>query len=173
MKMFAVIVLSMLTGALFMYAYMVYGPQESVPVVSTLEPTATTVQTAPTATSEVVGLTTGSLSGTLGYPSEGIPPLDVYAFVQSDLSSYYKISTVQNQQEFSFETLPEGTYVVVAYPKTSGELAGGYTPAVACGLSVDCTDHSLLPVVVIAGEETTGVAVKDWYAPEGTFPAKP
>ncbi len=117
--------------------------------------------------------TNGALSGTLGYPSEGIPPLEVYAFKQGDASAYFKVATAQNQQTFSLTDVAAGTYIVVAYPKDGAGLVGGYTYAVACGLSVECTDHSLVPVVVKAGETTEGVMVKDWYAPAGTFPAKP
>ena len=72
-----------------------------------------------------------------------------------------------------FINLPEGTYTIVAYSLggngfTYG-VAGGYTNAVACGLTADCTDHTLIPVTLKAGD-TVSVNPGDWYAPAGTFP---
>ncbi len=113
----------------------------------------------------------GSLEGNLGYPSEQIPPLEVYAFNSKDMKDYRKVKTVQNQGSYSFEDLAPGTYVVVAY--ASDTYAGGYTEAVPCGLSVSCTDHSLIKVEVRSNEVTKGIDLKDWYAPENTFPQKP
>jgi hypothetical protein len=116
---------------------------------------------------------TGTISGSLGYPAGGIPPLVVYAFKQGDFKTFHKLTTKTNQTTFTLENIPTGTYLLVAYPQDSGELVGGYTKAVACGLSVDCKDHNLLPVVVEAGKTVANVEIKDWYAPAGTFPAKP
>lgn len=113
----------------------------------------------------------GTIEGTLGYPSEGIPPLEVYAFNAGDKSIYFKTKTTQNQGTYALEKVPPGTYVVVAY--AGSNYAGGYSKAVPCGLSVICTDHSLIPVEVKTGETTKGVDLKDWYAPENTFPQKP
>jgi hypothetical protein len=115
----------------------------------------------------------GAISGTIGYPSEGIPPMTVYAMKQGDKTTYFKLNTKQNQQTFTLTDLPVGTYVVFAYPQDTEALVGGYSKAVPCGLAVDCKDHSLIPVVVTANKTTPNVAIKDWYAPEGSFPAKP
>lgn len=114
---------------------------------------------------------TGQIEGTLGYPSSGIPPLEVYA-INTQKDEVYMIETEQNQTEFIFSGLPVGIYHVVAYT-TDGGLSGGYSKAVECGLTVECTDHSLVDVDVKAGAVTQDVEVKDWYAPEGTFPNKP
>ena len=115
----------------------------------------------------------GSISGTLGYPSSFIPPLTVYAISEKDPKVYFSVKTQTNQQAFTLELVEPGTYVLVAYPEDTSELAGGYTKAVACGLSVECKDHSLVSVSVEAGKTVSGVEIKDWYAPEGTFPKKP
>jgi hypothetical protein len=114
----------------------------------------------------------GSLSGELGYPGEAIPPLRVVAFDQAS-GAYYYTETSANQSVFRFENLPPGSYSVVAYSLDSSSLAGGYTQAVPCGLSAECSDHSLLAVQVAAGQEVSGVQVRDWYAPPGAFPADP
>ncbi|MFC1878873.1 carboxypeptidase-like regulatory domain-containing protein [Chloroflexota bacterium] len=113
----------------------------------------------------------GSISGSLSYPSEMIPPLQVVAFnIQS--GQYYYIITVTNQSYYTIDNLPPGVYHIVAYVLDSN-FGGGYTFSVPCGLSVDCADHSLIDVQVNPGEETTGIDPGDWYAPDGFFPQKP
>lgn len=114
----------------------------------------------------------GQISGTLGYPSEFIPPLTVYAFDTTNEKKYFMVDTQTNQGQFTIANVKPGSYYIVAYAKDS-QASGGYTKAVPCGLSVDCTDHSLIAVTVKSGETTTGAEVKDWYAPDGTFPKKP
>lgn len=113
----------------------------------------------------------GSVSGNLSYPSEGIPPLRVVAF-RTDINEHYSVDTLQNQSTFQLDNLPAGPYYVVAYTM-DGSLSGGYTQAVPCGLSVDCTDHSLIVVNVTDGQISGGVNPADWYAPPGTFPPFP
>lgn len=115
---------------------------------------------------------TGSISGTLGYPSEAIPPLTVYALSKGGSGKNFFVKTAQDQSTFTIEDVEPGIYHVVAYTDEF-KLLGGWTKMVSCGLSVNCTDHSLIPVTVVAGETATGVEVKDWYAPEGTFPPRP
>lgn len=114
----------------------------------------------------------GSISGALGFPSQGIPPLVIHAFKAGTTQSVASITTTQNQMSYTIEDLEPGTYNVVAYT-TDGALAGGYTKAVPCGLSVDCPDHTSFPVIITPGRKAVGIDLKDWYAPEGTFPAKP
>jgi len=121
-----------------------------------------------------INLSKGKIEGVLGYPSEGIPPLEVYAFNAANQSKYFMVKTVQNQGLFTIEEIDPGAYYVVAYPGGSNSnYAGAYSKMVPCGLSVECTDHSLIPVTVTEGATTTGIEVRDWYAPEGTFPKKP
>jgi len=117
--------------------------------------------------------TSGGISGTLGYPSDAIPPLWVVAFQSNDLKKFQKVETAKNQSTFVISNLAPGNYVIVAYPKTNDPLQGGYSKAVPCGLLASCTDHSLIPVTVEAGKMAKGVKVTDWYAPENTFPPKP
>lgn len=112
------------------------------------------------------------IEGTTGYPSEGIPPLLVYAINANDKSKYVFVETVQNISTFQLDVDP-GTYYFIAYPKGNSPLSGAYTKAVPCGLSVSCNDHSFILVTVKGGETNKEVQVKDWYAPDGTFPPKP
>ena len=117
--------------------------------------------------------TTGAISGSLGYPSEQIPPLFVYAISTDNPSSTFSIKTIANATMFTIPNVSPGNYYVVAYPETNSSYAGSYTNAVACGLSVNCTDHTMIEVEVVAGKIAQGVELRDWYAPEGTFPKKP
>ena len=113
----------------------------------------------------------GTLSGSLSYPSEGIPPLKVVAFDAISGDPAASIDTAADQSSYSLP-LPPGVYNIVAYT-LDGRLAGGYTIAVLCGLTVDCTDHSLVPIPVAGGLEVSDIDPADWYAPEGTFPPAP
>ncbi|MEK7810060.1 MAG: hypothetical protein AAB571_13370 [Chloroflexota bacterium] len=116
----------------------------------------------------------GSISGTLGYPSSGIPPLEVYAISKEDPKKYYFVKTVQNQTTFLIKDVAVGEYYLVAYATVGNNtIAGGFTKAVPCGLSVSCTDHGLIAVSVKANAETRGIEIKDWYAPPDQFPPKP
>lgn len=132
-------------------------------------------ETVPTVDEMVVaepGSEMAVLSGTLGYPSEMIPAVSIFAFNQDDQTQFFSVETSENDQSFTLD-VPAGTYLLVAYPLNTPEMAGGYTQAVPCGLSVECTDHSLIPVTVGAGQIIDTIEIKDWYAEPGTFPAKP
>ncbi len=118
---------------------------------------------------------TGAIAGSLNYPSHFIPPQRVYAINTGSGQGYY-IETALNQGTFVMLGLPPGTYHVLARPRDqppTTALIAGYTNAVACGLGVGCTDHSLINVTVAAGATRSGVDVFDWYAPPNTFPPEP
>lgn len=118
----------------------------------------------------------GSITGTLGYPSEGLPPMRVAAFNQETQEVYF-VDTVLNQNIFRLENLPPGTYHLIAYTLGDGGfpsgLAGGYTNYILCGAQVNCTDHSFAPVTVEAGQDSFGVHIGDWILAEGTYPPMP
>jgi hypothetical protein len=115
---------------------------------------------------------TGSLSGSLNYPAESLPAMFVLAYLAGS-QNYQYVTSKAGQGTFQIDNLQPGVYHVVAYTVGGGGfpvgLAGGYTKAVPCGLSSNCTDHSLIDIVVSAGKTTTGVNPYDWYAPQGTF----
>jgi hypothetical protein len=119
----------------------------------------------PTATPAPVG--NGRITGALGYPSEVIPPMTLY-FANVDTADVLTLSTDENEASYS-KSLPPGTYHVYAWLAGFG-LGGAYSAAVPCGLTLDCTDHSLIPVTVNAGTDTTGIDVLDWYGPPGSVP---
>ena len=113
----------------------------------------------------------GGIGGLLSYPSNFIPALRIVVFHAAGMT--FAADTVTNPGDVKYTmSIPAGTYYVVAYTLDGG-LAAGYTEAVTCGLTVNCTDHSLIPVIVASGSATGDVNPQDWYAPAGTFPPMP
>ncbi len=146
-----------------------YAPQ------GTFRPFPQPPSSAATATSGASG-TFGGIAGTLMYPASGIPALRIVAFEVGG-SSYFYVDTASGQSSYELDQLPVGTYHVVAYPRPGpgigGGQPGGYSQMVPCGLKASCTDHTLIDVVVTAGNLTTGVDPNDYYAQPGTFPPNP
>lgn len=114
---------------------------------------------------------TGSITGSLSYPSEYIPAQRVFAF-QVGSENYFYVDAAENQTSYTIENLPVGYYTIVAY-RLDGRLAGGYTQAVPCGLTVNCNNHEMIEIPVNRGQVVTGIDPADWYAPEGAFPPAP
>ncbi len=147
------------------------SPATSTPLPLVAAPTEGGTDYIPTFTPE--GGLSGSIAGQLSYPSEFIPSQAIVAYVaEGSPQDYYYIITNEGTSSYQFDNLPPGNYYVVAYV-VGGGLSAGYSQAVPCGLTVACTDHSLISVSVIAGQVTQGVNPQDWYAPEGSFPAYP
>jgi hypothetical protein len=143
-----------------------------------------TLQTDGTATpqpldkpTEDARLDMGQISGSLAYPSEILPPQRIVAFEANDPSNYY-VTEVRSGGTYTIE-VPPSTYYVLAYlisPQDLGAtpgLAGAYSAAVPCGLTVDCDDHSLIPVRVTPGETVDGIDPVDWYLPPDQISAWP
>ncbi|HEX8991510.1 MAG TPA: hypothetical protein VF784_07505 [Anaerolineales bacterium] len=118
----------------------------------------------------------GSISGTLSYPADNLPPMYVTAY-RVGTADYRYVITNAGQSTFQIDDLPPGAYHVIAYTVGGGGfpagLAGGYTKAVPCGLATECADHSLIDIEVTAGQITTGIRPADWYVAAGTFPPFP
>lgn len=117
----------------------------------------------------------GSIAGTVGFPAEEVPALRIYAIAVKG-GTHYAVATKRKQARFLLKGIPAGQYYVVGYPATKGESpaeAGGWTRFVQCGMSVQCKDHSLVPITVAAGKTTAGINVADWYAPPGSLPPEP
>jgi hypothetical protein len=117
----------------------------------------------------------GAITGKLSFPSESIPALRVVAFRLGDNQTFF-VDTQMYQSMYEL-ALPAGTYHVVAYmggvEADASSIAGGYSQMVPCGLSVDCSDHTLIDVIVQQGSLTYGIDPADFYAQDGTFPSLP
>ena len=151
------------------------GPtSSSVPTATT--PTAAT--SSPPATATTAPVATGSISGLLGYPSDFIPAMKVFAVSTTDSSKWYRVDTALNPpgNSYTLTNVPAGTYKVYAYTSNSTptNFAGGsYTEYVRCGMQPPCADHTVIVIAVTAGQTTTGVDLRDWYAPQGAYPPPP
>jgi hypothetical protein len=147
-------------------------PTETITPRPTDTPTVTASPLPPTATLPKPG----SITGKLSYPGPSIPPLRVVTFKINE-SKWKSIDTAKNVVIYTFNDLPPGKYYVVSYPvdssKTDPTFGGAYTRAVLCGISTQCTDHSLIEVEVKSGEITKNINLTDWYARIGTFPKNP
>ena len=122
-----------------------------------------TVQSAPS--------TSGIVSGKICYPSDHLPAMTLY-FESTTGSRLISYQTHQGQSSYAVELEP-GIYH--AYAWLPEDILGGgmYSAAVPCGLDADCTDHSLIPVIVKPKQETRDVDICDWYAPLGEVPLPP
>ncbi|KAA3648085.1 MAG: hypothetical protein DWQ07_03575 [Chloroflexi bacterium] len=112
----------------------------------------------------------GSISGSLSYPSEFIPPMVVVAY---DVNSqdYYLVTTEQNQGTYTIE-VPPGVYHVYSYVE-GDNYSGAYNMAVLCGLDVSCTDATMIEVIVGNNLNVTGIDPGDWYSDQESRPPNP
>jgi hypothetical protein len=102
----------------------------------------------------------GTIRGRLCYPSEYIPAMTVYAR-DVDTGHTVAVEVPENTPQYELAVPGDATYHVFAW--TVDGLGGSYSRFVTCGLSVECTDHSLIPVTVGAGQAVGGVDVCDFY----------
>jgi hypothetical protein len=109
----------------------------------------------------------GTITGKIAYPSEFLPPQRVIAFDVNDPSVSYAVE-IQSGASYSLD-VPAGTYYVLAYlidPVSLGAAPGinaAYSEMVLCGLQYGCDDHSLVPVMVGAGQTVPDIDPVDWY----------
>lgn len=135
--------------------------------------------------SPVADGTAGSISGRLTYPSEFLPPLVTYA-ISTDGSRFYRVQSVTWQSHYTILGMAPGDYFVLTTAGSLGQsVASGartepvrrfgaaYTKAVLCGLSIECADHSLLPVHVSSGVAASNIDPADWYADPAAYPLLP
>jgi hypothetical protein len=159
------------------------SPSPSV-AAQTASPSATIRPPSPTATSQA-----GAITGRLGYPSEFIPPLTVYAISTTDQRVWFSVDVPRYPPASPATPLPQGTfrpgeeprytitgvapgtYYVLAY-RNDGQTPdpGAYTRAAQAAIlycrpgapPAPCDDHSLVPVTVAAGQTVSGIDVTDW-----------
>ncbi|HEY9168199.1 MAG TPA: hypothetical protein VIN72_01780 [Lutibacter sp.] len=114
--------------------------------------------------------TSGTVKGTVCYPAEYIPAMNVY-LKNKETSKIYSLNIEENQKPFKFRKIPAGNYIAFAYTvqKVSSDddkstiTNGGYTHAVPCGLTIECKDHSLLIFKVQNGKTTKNIQICDWF----------
>jgi hypothetical protein len=112
----------------------------------------------------------GAVTGRICYPSEHIPPMTAY-FQDVATDAVTTLGIGLNQGTYSID-LPPATYLAYAW-LPGFTMGGSYSEAVLCGLTVDCTDHTLVPFGVTAGATTSGIDICDWYGGPGSVPLPP
>jgi hypothetical protein len=113
----------------------------------------------------------GEVTGSVCYPSEGIPPM-VLHFFEIDSQQTIDQSHAQSDADYN-QALPPGTYYAYANVDLDdfvGDDGGGYTEWVACGQDVSCTDHSLRAFDIETGQTTSGIDICDWFLPAEDLP---
>jgi hypothetical protein len=115
--------------------------------------------------------TAGTVSGRICYPSEPpLPPLTIY-FQEVSTQDVTELSHTDGTGRYT-TILPPGTYVAYAWNFEYGG-GGTYSEAVPCGLSVDCTDHTLIEFMVPPGGVVNDIDICDWYGGPGSVPTPP
>lgn len=116
---------------------------------------------------------TGTITGELGFPGEYVPAL-IIAAIPVQGGGTYLMDTKDGDITFNMTGIAPGQYYIVAYQRETPSFAGGYTKFALTNMTVsDPQDHTLIPVTVEIGKTVSGVRIRDWYAPEGTFPPLP
>lgn len=109
-----------------------------------------------------------TVTGKLCFPSEAIPEMTVY-LVNMVTKQVTSVPIAFNQTTYTAK-VPPGSYIAFAYTKAQPGMGGSYSPAVPCGLTTACTDHSPSVFQAPAGGTVTNIDICDWYSPESVPP---
>ena len=110
----------------------------------------------------------GFIEGSLGYPSELIPPeLKVCAENILTKEIYCTEDHIEDTKYtygkgYKIEA-PIGDYYVYAMLPDQEDNKAYYSEFIACGLKTDCLSHEPIKVTVKKGETAENVDPQDWY----------
>lgn len=130
---------------------------------STPTPAEQQVEATPTQAQE-----TGTIEGSLSFPSEGIPAGMVVCAetlegtVVECTNKRIADPIYTYGQGFKLE-VPPGEYYVYAQTPELEDYKAYYNEFVVCGLSTECESHELISVEVESGSTTSNVDPQDWY----------
>jgi RNA polymerase sigma-70 factor (ECF subfamily) len=142
----------------------------SITPTTTFIPTATE-EPAPTvtATSTPTPVSPGIIEGSLGYPSEQIPPLTICA-INISTNALKCTENIITDSRFTYYkgyqlSLTPGTYQIYALDKNSSQpdYRAYYSEFVKCGMSINCKSHKPINVLVQSGRLVRNIDPKDWY----------
>ncbi|MEK7546396.1 MAG: hypothetical protein AAB554_04990 [Patescibacteria group bacterium] len=108
------------------------------------------------------GAGSGTIAGTLSYPSESLPAQRVCAVSLKDDKEYCQ-QTKQGETSYAISA-PAGDFWV--YAARSADESGKrayFSESVICGLKAECTDHTPVTVALEAGK-IARADPQDWYA---------
>lgn len=150
------------------------------PAATSAAPTVAAATTTPATTgapSTTGAVAAGAITGLVAYPAEGHPSMTICAFGATDRSVHHCVdvpqATTPPKSPYTISGVRPGTYHLFAYAAGNDRAGGAYTEYVRCGLRATCGDHTLVGVVVRAGETVRDIEVSDWYGPTDSFPPRP
>lgn len=108
------------------------------------------------------------MRGKVCYPSDAIPEMTVY-IVNMVTKQVTSVPIAFNQSNYSAQ-VPPGSYIAFAWIKAQPGPGGTYSPAVPCGLTVACTDHSPTVFQAPAGGIAADINICDWYSQKDVPP---
>ncbi len=128
-----------------------------------------TITPEPTPTQAEVLPQTGTIEGSLSFPSEGIPA-DLKVCAETLLGVQFECTSTHIQDsKYTYGSgykleLPPGKYYVYAQaPSFNSNYKAYYSEFVTCGLSINCPSHKPIEVEVTSGATLTGIDPQDWY----------
>jgi hypothetical protein len=154
------LVIGILVGASVMGGAYFLGKQARL-TASPVPPSPSLAQTSPAVSSN------GTIEGSLGYPSEGIP---TNMMVCAETLQAVKVVCTSTQLKdpkyqygvgYNLEVSPGSYYVYAQVP--GNNYKAYFSEFVPCGLSVNCPSHEPIEVKVSAGATVTGIDPQDWY----------
>ncbi len=118
-------------------------------------------------------LPSGSISGTIQYPSEkiNIPAMQVCA-IHGDGSIYRCTYTEAGQDTYRIDNLDAADYVVVAELSSGDIRVGGHANAIRC-IRAPCPQSTLIPVMLHQGENKHGISINEFLSDRGEWPKSP
>jgi hypothetical protein len=122
-------------------------------------------------TNEEVVVETGTIVGSLTYPSEAIPSdMEIHA-VNLDTGKEYTTSEHLKGSQYQYGIgyrieVPVGRYHVYGTLPEFAATKAYYNQVIVCGIKVECTDTTAIEVVVVANKDTADATVGDWWTVE-------
>ena len=111
----------------------------------------------------------GTITGSLTFPSEGIPADMMVHAVNLDTGKEYTTMEQLKGSEYTYGVgysieVPAGRYNVYGMTSQMSGTKAYYNKFITCGMSVECTDTSKIEVTVEAGENVADITVGDWWS---------
>lgn len=114
---------------------------------------------------------TGTITGSLTYPSESIPPsIEIHA-VNLETGKEYTTKEHLKGSQYQYGTgyrieVPTGRYHVYGTMEDWPGMKAYYNQKIVCGIKVECEDTTKIEVVVEANKDTIDATVGDWWSAE-------
>lgn len=118
----------------------------------------------------------GSISGSLGYPSDFIPALGICAQTEDGAEQYCTYEMLEGDEYtngYGYAiAVPPGSYTVFSHEVTElnaltgyqeGDYQAFYSTFVTCGATSDCTVHTPIVVTVERNQDVGNIDPIDWY----------